>query len=180
MSNLFFRQGDLLIARTATVCGDVTIGCGVNVWFAAVVRGDVAPIVLGENVNLQDGVVVHCDYDVPQTIEPGVVVGHSAVLHGVRVGRDTLIGIGARLLAGSVIGHECIVAAGAVVPPGMVVPPRSLVMGLPAKIIRMVSDAELEQTRDNCRRYRKMAERYVNGEFDSTQSPMRTSPEVGS
>ncbi len=117
----------ILAADTAVVTADVRAAAGVNVWFGAVVRGDVAPITLGENVNLQDGVIVHCDYDVPQVIEAGVVAGHAAVLHGARVGADTLVGMGATILSGCDVGVGCVIAAGAVLPPGMVVPPRSLV-----------------------------------------------------
>lgn len=151
----------IYIASTAVITGDVTCGANVNVWYGAVVRGDVATITLMDNVNLQDGAIVHCDYGVPNTIEAGVVVGHAAVLHGTRVGADTLVGIGAKLLSGSVIGAECIIAAGAIVPPGMVVPPRSLVMGVPGKVVRAVTDAEAAATRDNNARYRAMAKRYA-------------------
>jgi carbonic anhydrase/acetyltransferase-like protein (isoleucine patch superfamily) len=165
MPDLFVRHpSGALIANTATFVGEVVSSVGVNVWFSAVVRGDVAPITLGENVNLQDGVIVHCDYDVPQVIEAGVVAGHAAVLHGKRIGRDTLVGMGAKLLAGTVVGEECVIAAGAVVPPNTVVPPRSLVLGLPAKVVRTVTDAEVERTRETCRRYRQLAERYLLGE----------------
>lgn len=164
MPDAFTRQASgALIAPTATVVGNVTLAAGVSVWYGAVVRGDVAPITLGERVNLQDGAIVHCDYDVPQVIEAGVVVGHAAVLHGRRIGRDTLVGIGARLLSGSDIGPECVIAAGAVVPPGAVIPPRSLVMGVPGRVVRAVTDDELERTRIICRRYVELAERYAGG-----------------
>lgn len=155
----------IYLASNAIITGDVTCGQGVNLWYGAIVRGDVAPITLGEYVNIQDGAIVHCDYGVPNVIEAGVVVGHAAVLHGSRVGADTLVGIGAKLLSSSVIGAECIIAAGAVVPPGMVVPPRSLVMGVPGKVVRAVTDAELKKTRDNNARYRVMAKRYADGEI---------------
>jgi carbonic anhydrase/acetyltransferase-like protein (isoleucine patch superfamily) len=155
----------LFLASTAIVTGDVTIGPGVNIWYGAVVRGDVAPITLGENVNLQDGVIVHCDFGYPNVIEPGVVVGHAAVLHGIRVGAGTLVGIGAKLLTGSDIGEECVIAAGAVVPPGMKVPPRSVVMGLPGKVVRTVTAEEIARTRMISERYQEMARRYAAGEF---------------
>ena len=155
----------LFLAPTAVVTGDVTCGPGVNIWFGCVVRGDVAPITLGENVNLQDGVIVHCDAGVPNVVEPGVVVGHAAVLHGVRVGAGTLVGIGAKLLSGSDIGEECVIAAGAVVPPGMRVPPRSVVMGLPGKVVRPATADEVAKTRMICERYREMARRYADGEI---------------
>jgi carbonic anhydrase/acetyltransferase-like protein (isoleucine patch superfamily) len=155
----------LYLAPTAIVCGDVTCGPGVNIWFGAVVRGDVAPIILGENVNLQDGAIVHCDFGVTNTLEPGVVVGHAAVLHGVRVGESTLVGIGARLLTGSVIGAECLIGAGAVVPPGMIVPPRSVVMGLPGKVVRAATADEIANTKAINARYRELATRYAAGEI---------------
>jgi carbonic anhydrase/acetyltransferase-like protein (isoleucine patch superfamily) len=159
------QLGDVYLACSAVVTGDVRLGAGVNVWFGAVVRGDVAPITLGDRVNLQDGVIVHCDAGFPQVVEPGVVVGHAAVLHGVRVGAGTLVGIGARLLTGSDIGEECLIAAGAVVPPGMRVPPRSVVMGLPGKVVRAVTAEEVAHTRVICGRYQEMARRYAGGEF---------------
>jgi carbonic anhydrase/acetyltransferase-like protein (isoleucine patch superfamily) len=155
----------LFLASTAIVTGDVTIGPGVNIWYSAVIRGDVAPITLGENVNLQDGVIVHCDFGFPNVIEPGVVVGHAAVLHGIRVGAGTLVGIGAKLLTGTDIGEECVIAAGAVVPPGMKVPPRSVVMGLPAKAVRTVTAEEIARTRMINERYQLMARKYAAGEF---------------
>jgi carbonic anhydrase/acetyltransferase-like protein (isoleucine patch superfamily) len=159
------RVADLFLAETTVVTGEVTCRPGVNVWFGVVVRADVGPITLGENVNLQDGVIVHTEYDQPNAIEPGVVVGHAAVLHGLRVGADTLVGIGAMLLSGSVIGEECVIAAGAVVPPGLVVPPRSVVMGVPGKVVRPSTAAEIERTRSINRRYRELARRYADGEF---------------
>lgn len=159
------RVGEVWLADTATVVGDVTLGAGANVWYSAVVRGDVAPITLGERVNLQDGVVVHCDAGFPQVVEPGVVVGHAAVLHGVRVGANTLVGIGARLLSGTDVGEDCLIAAGAVVPPGLTVPPGSVVMGVPGKVVRAVTPAEAAHTRKLCERYQEMARRHAAGEF---------------
>lgn len=150
----------IYVAPTAIITGDVTCGLEVNVWYGAVIRGDVAPITLMDHVNVQDNAVIHCDYGVPNVIETGVVVGHAAVLHGKRVGAHTLVGIGARLLSGSDVGEGCIVAAGALVPPGMVVPPRSLVMGVPGRVVRSVTDQELAATQDNNARYRALARKY--------------------
>ena len=159
------RVGDVFLAQNTVVTGNVTLGPGCNLWFGVVVRGDVAPIALRANVNLQDGVIVHCDSGVPQVIEDGVVAGHGAILHGKRVGANTLVGIGARLLSGCDIGPECVIAAGAVVPPGMVVPPRSVVMGVPGKVVRAATDAEVEQTRSIAKRYLDLARRYADGEI---------------
>jgi carbonic anhydrase/acetyltransferase-like protein (isoleucine patch superfamily) len=134
----------------------------------------VAPIHLGENVNIQDGTVVHCDFGFPQVVEPGVVVGHAAVLHGVRIGADTLVGIGAKLLSGTDVGPECVIAAGAVVPPGMVVPPRSVVMGVPGRVVRAATAEEIARTRTINERYRELARRYAAGEFP----PLTFAPEL--
>src|SRR5436309_97501 len=138
---------DFHVASTAVVTGDVVFGPGVNLWFGVIIRGDLARISLGVGVNLQDGVIVHTDTDTPQDIEQGVVVGHRAILHGRRIGADTLIGMGATLLSGSEIGPECLVAAGTLVPEGRRIPPRSVVMGVPGKILRSVTEADLERTR---------------------------------
>src|SRR5262249_21646217 len=114
--------GDYYVARNAVVTGDVVLSAGVNVWYGTVIRGDLARITLGPRVNLQDGCVVHTDYNLQQEIEEGVVVGHRAVLHGSRIGRDTLIGMGALLLTGSEIGAECVIAAGSLVTEGRRIP----------------------------------------------------------
>jgi carbonic anhydrase/acetyltransferase-like protein (isoleucine patch superfamily) len=156
---------DFYIADGAVVTGDVLLGPGVNIWYGCVVRGDVARITLGPRVNIQDGTIVHADYDMPHTIEEGVVVGHAAVLHGVRIGRDSLIGIGARLLAGSEVAEECVIAAGAVVTENRRIPARSVVMGIPGKVVREVTDEELERTRRINAAYLELAQRYVRGAY---------------
>ncbi len=165
MDSQFRKHGELYLAPTAIVTGDVRTGVGVNLWYSVVVRGDVAPITLGDYVNIQDGAIVHCDFDVPNVLEAGVTVGHGAIVHGIRVGRDTLIGMGATLLGGSDIGEECVIAAGCVVPPGMVVPPRSMLMGIPGKVVRSVRDDEVERTRAINQRYRQLAEQSVKGMY---------------
>ncbi len=158
------QVGNVFLARTAIVTADVTLGDGVSVWFAAAVRGDVAPVTIGAGSNVQDGAVVHCDFNVPNDIAAGVVIGHAAVVHGRRVGAGTLVGIGARLLSGSDIGEECLIGAGAVVPPGMVVPPRSVVMGIPGRVVRAATPAEVANTKDIAERYQRLARKYAAGE----------------
>jgi len=153
------------IAYNATVTADVRLGADSSVWFNAVVRGDVAPVTIGERVNIQDGAVVHCDTGFPNTIEDDVSIGHRAVVHGERVRRGTLIGMGAVLLGHTDIGEECLIAAGAVVTPGMRIPDRSLVAGVPGKIIRPVSEKEHEYLQWLSRRYVELVNRYLNGEF---------------
>jgi carbonic anhydrase/acetyltransferase-like protein (isoleucine patch superfamily) len=156
---------DFYVASTAVVAGDVVCSTGVNIWFGCVVRGDLACIHFGPRVNLQDGCIVHTDSDAPMTVEEGVVVGHAAVLHGARIGRDTLVGIGARLLSGCDIGEECLVAAGTVLAPGRRIPPRSLVMGVPGKVVRPVTAEELQRTRQINAHYLEMAQRHARGAF---------------
>jgi carbonic anhydrase/acetyltransferase-like protein (isoleucine patch superfamily) len=156
---------DYYVADTAVVTGNVVIGPGVNVWFGTVIRGDIAQITLGARVNLQDGCIVHTDTDAPQTIEDGVVAGHNAILHGTRIGHDTLVGMGATLLSGCEIGPECVIAAGTVVTEGRKIPARSVVMGVPGKVVREASAEELARTRRICAHYVELAQRYVRGTF---------------
>jgi len=153
------------VAPGAVITGDVVLAAGVNIWFATVIRGDLARITLGPRVNIQDGCVIHTDYDAPLEVEEGVVVGHSAVLHGQHVGRDTLVGIGARLLSGCDIGEECLIAAGALVTEGRRIPAHSVVMGVPGKVVREITPEELQRTRSICAHYLEMAQRYARGAY---------------
>ncbi len=153
------------LADDVMVTGDVALAPGVNVWFGSVIRGDIARITLGENVNLQDLCIVHTEFGVPLEIESGVVTGHGAILHNRRIGADTLIGMGAKLLSGSEIGAESLIAAGAVVTEGKIIPPRSVVMGIPGKVVRSVSDAEVAYTRMLNARYQRIARQYAAGEI---------------
>ena len=153
------------LAPGVVVTGDVVLSPGVNLWYGTVIRGDLARVHLGARVNIQDGCIIHTDFDAPQTLEDGVVVGHRAVLHGSRIGRDTLIGMGALLLTGCDIGEECLIAAGTVVTEKRRIPPRSLVMGVPGKVVRAVTDDDVRRTREIAVHYLEMAQRYVKGEF---------------
>jgi carbonic anhydrase/acetyltransferase-like protein (isoleucine patch superfamily) len=156
---------DFYVAENAIVTGDVVLSAGVNIWFGSVLRADLARITLGPRVNLQDGCIVHTDYDRPQVIEEGVVVGHRAVLHGGFIGRDTLIGMGALLLSESEIGAECIIAAGTLITEKRRIPPRSLVMGVPGRVVREVSDEALRRTHAISAHYLELAQRYAHGAF---------------
>ena len=156
---------DYYVASTALIAGNVALGAGANIWFGCVVRGDLAVITLGARVNLQDGCIVHTDSDAPLTVGEGVVVGHGAILHGAAIGRDTLVGMGARLLTGCELGEECLVAAGTVVTEGRRIPPRSVVMGVPGKVVRAIKTEELERTRAIGAHYLEMAQRYARGDF---------------
>jgi carbonic anhydrase/acetyltransferase-like protein (isoleucine patch superfamily) len=144
---------DVFIAEGAMVIGDVTIGAGSSVWYNAVLRGDIAPIRIGRGSNVQDGAVLHVDEGVPCTIGDGVVVGHGAVVHSATVEHGAMVAMHATLLSGSQVGAESIVGANALVPEGKVFPPRSLVLGVPGKVVREVRDEEVQAVRENARRY---------------------------
>lgn len=135
--------GGAFAAHNATLTGDLRLGADVGIWFGCVLRGDDAPLTIGARTNVQDLTMIHADTDVPNVIGSEVTIGHRCVLHGARVEDRCLIGMGAILLGGSVIGRESLVAAGAVVKEGFVVPPRSLVAGVPAKILRSLTDDEV-------------------------------------
>jgi carbonic anhydrase/acetyltransferase-like protein (isoleucine patch superfamily) len=156
---------DYYVANNAIVTGDVVLSAGVNIWFGAILRGDLARIALGPRVNLQDGCIVHTDGGCPQTIEEGVVVGHRSVLHGRFIGRDTLVGMGALLLSDCEIGAECLIAAGSLITEKRRIPPRSLVMGVPGRVVREVSDEDLRRTHAISAHYLELAQRYAHGSF---------------
>src|SRR4030043_971399 len=125
------------IAENAMVIGDVEIGPGTNIWFHSIVRGDLNYIRIGSNCNIQDACVLHVEKDLyPLFLEDEVVLGHRVVVHGCRIKRGSLIGIGAIVLNGAEIGEESIVGAGSVVTSNTVIPPRTLAMGAPAKSVR--------------------------------------------
>ncbi|HPM23581.1 MAG TPA: gamma carbonic anhydrase family protein [Phycisphaerae bacterium] len=135
---------NVYIAPTAYVGGDVTIGDDSTVMHHVTIRGDVSAITIGQRVNVQDGTIIHTKSGVPLDIADDVSIGHRAVVHCRRIGRGTLIGIGAILLDDAEIGKGCIVAAGALVPPGMIIPDGKLVVGLPARITRDVTQEDRE------------------------------------
>ena len=148
-------------ARNAVVTGDVTLGEDVGIWFGCVVRGDDAPLTIGRRTNVQDLTMIHADTGVPNTIGEEVTIGHRCVLHGARVGDRALIGMGSVLLGGSVVGEEAIVAAGAVVREGFEVPPRTLVAGVPARIVREVTTEELAGMRESAEGYVRKIRKYL-------------------
>jgi len=130
------------IAPGAAVMGDVTIGADASVWYGSVLRADMAPVTIGAETCLQDGTIAHVDDDAPCIIGRRVGVGHRVILHGCTVEDECLIGMGSVLLNHVTIGSGSVIAAGAVIPEGMTVPPKSLVMGVPGRIVRTV-DASL-------------------------------------
>jgi carbonic anhydrase/acetyltransferase-like protein (isoleucine patch superfamily) len=151
---------DYFIAPSATVIGRVTLGAGANVWFGAVLRGDSNVIVIGDGSNIQDTAVVHVDHDAPATIGANVTVGHGATVHGCNVGDRSLVGIGATILSHAVIGKDCIVGAGALVTERKQFPDRSLIVGVPARLIRCVTDEELKMLIASAEHYVELGRRY--------------------
>ena len=143
---------------TSVVIGDVSLADRVSLWPHTVLRGDYNYIKVGRGSNIQDGAVVHNDHTFAATIGEDCVVGHQACVHGSQVGNRCLIGIGSILLNGSVIGDECIIGAGAIVPEGKIIPPRSLVVGVPGKVVRRVTDEEVAKTVASAGHYRGYAE----------------------
>jgi carbonic anhydrase/acetyltransferase-like protein (isoleucine patch superfamily) len=153
----------VFVAETATVVGDVTIHKDASVWFGAVIRGDADKIVIGEGSCVQDGVVIHCDANLPATIGKRVVIGHRAVVHGATVADNVMIGIGSIVLNGARVGEYSIIAAGALVPEGKEIPPRSLVMGVPGKVVRQVTEEEIERITSGAENYIERGRNYWKG-----------------
>jgi carbonic anhydrase/acetyltransferase-like protein (isoleucine patch superfamily) len=158
-------SGGYFRAHNATLTGNLTIGAQASFWFNAVVRGDVAPVTIGARTNVQDGAVIHCDTEVPNHIGDDVVIGHGAIVHGARVGNRCLIGMGATVLSNTRLGDDVFIAAGAVVPPNLEGPDGMMVMGVPGKIVRPVSEKEREYMRWLAGHYVEIAEKYVSGEI---------------
>jgi carbonic anhydrase/acetyltransferase-like protein (isoleucine patch superfamily) len=144
---------------SAEVIGDVVVGPRASLWPHVVLRGDVDGIRVGARSNIQDNSVLHCREGKPCVVGRGVTIGHNAVVHGARVGDYCLIGMGAIVMEAR-IGKECLIAAGAMVPAGMVIPPRSLVMGLPAKVVRKLSAKEVRALHESEAGYVKLADRH--------------------
>lgn len=154
-------EGGAFVASNAIVTGEVTFGEDAGVWFGCVLRGDDAPLHVGRRTNVQDLTMVHADPGVSNVLGAEVTVGHRCVLHGAAVEDRCLIGMGAILLGGSRIGAESIVAAGAVVKEGADVPPRSLVVGVPGRVVREVTDEEVERIRASAEGYVRKIRLYL-------------------
>jgi carbonic anhydrase/acetyltransferase-like protein (isoleucine patch superfamily)/bifunctional DNA-binding transcriptional regulator/antitoxin component of YhaV-PrlF toxin-antitoxin module len=156
------RVGErVFLAPGAAVLGDACLGDDVSVWPAAVIRGDVAPVRVGARTNVQDGAVLHVSPHLPCIVGSEVTIGHQATVHACTIGDNTIIGIHAVVLDGAVVGKQCIVAAGAVVPPGMQIPDGKMVMGVPAKVLRDLTPAELERVHWNASSYVSLKGQYL-------------------
>lgn len=157
------------IAPNATVVGDVELGEGVTVWYQAVVRGDSNTIKIGSNTNIQDGTIIHVDHDAPVEVAENVTIGHQCLLHGCTIEKGALIGMGSTILNHAVIGENSLIGAGSLVTEGKVIPPNVLAFGRPAKVIRPLTEEEIEKNRQNIQHYVDLGEKYLKGEFDQIQ-----------
>ncbi len=151
------------IADSAQVMGRVTLGAEASVWFGTIIRGDTESITIGRGSNIQDGSVMHADIGMPIVLGENVTVGHKVMLHGCTIGDETLIGIGAIVLNGAKIGRNCLVGAGALVTEGKEFPDGSMILGSPAKAVRMLTPEQMDGLRQSARHYVENARRFQAG-----------------
>lgn len=152
----------VFVAENAAVIGDVELGDDCSVWFATTVRGDVNAIRIGAGTNVQDNCTIHVTHhDWPTVIGEHVTIGHGAIVHGCTVGDGALIGMGSRVLDGAVVGESALVGAGALVPEGMQVPPRTLVLGVPARVKRPLTGDELAHLERSWKNYITYKDNYL-------------------
>ena len=144
---------DAWAASNAVLIGKVILKKDANVWFNVVLRGDLEPITIGENSNVQDGSVFHTDPGCPLILGKNVTVGHMVMLHGCEIADNTLIGIGSTILNKAKIGRNCIIGANTLIPENKTIPDNSLVLGSPGKVIRQVTDKEIEEIKENAKHY---------------------------
>ncbi|HEY7835647.1 MAG TPA: gamma carbonic anhydrase family protein [Ktedonobacterales bacterium] len=152
---------DAFIAPTAVIAGDVTIGAGASVWFGAVIRGDEAPITIGAHTNVQDNCVVHIESGLPCVIGEECSLGHGAIVHGARLGDRVLVGMHATVLSRAQVASDCIIAAGAVVAEGHAIPTGMLVLGLPGRAVRAITEGERQRVREGAEHYQRYAREYA-------------------
>ena len=156
MEHRIEKGENVFIHSRAYVAGNVTLGDNANVWCGACIRGDLAPVKIGGNTNVQDNATVHVGYNVPCEIGSGVTVGHNAVVHGAKIGNNVLVGMGAIVLDGAVVED----GAGTLVPPNKVIPAGSVVVGNPYKIVRRADGKDLESILLNASAYIELAKAY--------------------
>ena len=157
------------VARGVVLVGDVPIGRDAAVLFGVIARGDTSQIRLGAGSNLQDGTVVHADPGFPCWIGDHVTVGHRCVVHGARIGSFVLLGMSSTVMNGAEIGEECIIGAGALVSEGKRIPPRSLVLGVPGKVVRPLEESELLLIRGSAMHYVELGRAYKAAGYDALE-----------
>jgi carbonic anhydrase/acetyltransferase-like protein (isoleucine patch superfamily) len=159
------------IAPTATLIGDVTVEAEASIWYGAVLRADLGPIVVRRGANVQDGCVLHGDEDPVTEVGEGATIGHLCVVHGAVVQAEALVGNGSTVLDGAVVGRRALVAAGAVVPPGMTIPEHTLAVGVPAKVVGRLTGQAKDWVDTNPEFYRELARRHAAGVRPSAGRP---------
>ena len=150
-------------APSADLIGDVRLAPRASIWFGAVIRADNTPILIGEESNIQDGAIGHSDPGAPLTIGARVTIGHKAIVHGCTISDHCLIGMGARILNGAIVGPECLVGAGALITEGKAFEGGSLIVGVPARVVRPLTDEEKAAIRVSAAHYAEKAARYASG-----------------
>ena len=150
------------IASNSMIIGRCTIEDNSSVWFNATIRADVNEIIIGKNVNVQDGSVIHCDHDFAVSIADNVTIGHNAIIHGCSIGSNCIIGMGSTILDGASIGENCIIGANSLITAGKEIPGGSLVMGSPAKIVRELSAGEIEGIKKSVAGYVTLSKDYTS------------------
>jgi len=148
------------IAENATIIGEVIIKKYASIWYNVVLRGDIASIVIGENTSVQDGSIVHCDTGISTIVGNNVTIGHNVVLHACKIGDNSLIGIGAVVLDKAEIGEGAIIGAGAIVTPRTKIPPYSMAVGIPAKVVRNLTEEEVEGLKSHAMGYVELMKKY--------------------
>ena len=156
-------DGPVWVAPGAHVMGKVHLAAGVSIWFNAVLRGDNEPITIGENTNIQDGVVGHADPGFPLTVGAGVTVGHLALIHGCTIGDNTLIGMGAFVMNGAKIGKNCLIGAKALVTEGKEIPDGAMVLGSPGKVVKILDEDAQKGIARIAENYRRRSEQLGPG-----------------
>lgn len=144
---------NVFVAPGAFLIGDVTVGEESTIWFNAVLRGDEGPITIGQRCSIQDNATIHLYEGAPVIVEDEVTVGHNAILHGCKIGRRSIVGMGATVLDHAEIGEECIIGANTLIPSGKKFPPRSLIIGSPGKVVRELTPADLEMIQESIDSY---------------------------
>ena len=153
----------VFVGQGAIVVGQVSLAEACSVWFNATLRGDTTPVQIGPQTNIQEGAILHADPGFPAIVGAGVTIGHGAVVHGARVGDNSLIGIRAVLLNGVVVGRDCVVGANSLLTPGKTFPDGVLILGSPAKVARTLSPEEIEANRKTAHRYVDKARAFKEG-----------------
>lgn len=153
-------EEDVYVAENAVITGDVTIGSQSSVWFNSVIRGDVAPTIIGKKVSIQDNSVLHQSPNTPLLIEDEVTVGHAVILHSCEIKKGALIGMGSIILDGAIIGEGAFIGAGSLVPQGKRIPPNSLAFGRPAKVVRELNEEDIADMNRITREYAEKGQYY--------------------